>query len=254
MLLQHNICKCRKVNWLSSKNIFNVIATYYQRLDLIAENTTSNWWNLICYPVSSMRCIWNLLWFKTPTNFCVLSSVMFIFKILWTFSVEQQALSRSLKLTKHQKLKTSFRMNSSTVHKRWIKVNFHLTMHFSANFEKRTPLKWTIHIIKNYWVADWRLKKLYLKWSFRNHRLQEKKITNICFLYGIMRICAHFKFFYACTTTKTLSQHSKQRRKRLLLSLETIWHVKTRVHTSEFGEYLSPQIYQRQILSIYWNQ
>ena len=45
---------------------------------------------------------------------------------------------------------------------------------------------------------------------FPNHRLQEKKTTNICLINGIMRICAHLKAFYAGTTTKTLSQHSKQ--------------------------------------------
>ena len=33
--------KCRKINWLSSKNILNVTATYYHCLDLIAQNTTS---------------------------------------------------------------------------------------------------------------------------------------------------------------------------------------------------------------------
>ena len=34
------------------------------------------------------------------------------------FSVEQQVLTRSIELTKHQKLKVSFPMNGSTVHKR----------------------------------------------------------------------------------------------------------------------------------------
>ena len=38
------------------------------------------------------------------------------------------------------------------------------------------------------------------------------------------------------------------------LSQERNWHVEARVYTSEFCEYLSPQIYQRQILSIYWNR
>ena len=41
----------------------------------------------------------------------VLISAMFRFWILRTFSVEQQALTRFLKLTKHQKLKDSFSMN-----------------------------------------------------------------------------------------------------------------------------------------------
>ena len=119
-MLQHNFCECRKTNWLSSKNILNVTATYYQCLDLIAQNTTSTWSNLICYLVSSMRGIWNLLWLKKPTNLCLLNSVMFCFLILWTFSVEQQALTRFLKLTKQQKLKASLRMNGSSVKKRWI--------------------------------------------------------------------------------------------------------------------------------------
>ena len=48
------------------------------------------------------------------------------------------------------------------------------------------------------------------KMKFPNHRLHEKKTTNICMIFGIMRICAHLKIFYADTTTKTLSQHSKQ--------------------------------------------
>ena len=61
-----------------------------------------------------------------------------------------------------------------------------------------------------------RLKKHYPKRSFRNHRLQEKKTSNICLIYGIIRICAQIKNFYAGTTTKTLSQHSKQCKKCLL--------------------------------------
>ena len=57
-----------------------------------------------------------------------------------------------------------------------------LTTHFSANFETWTPLKKTFQIIKIYLVADWRLKKHYPKWSFLNHRLQERKTTNICLM------------------------------------------------------------------------
>ena len=51
------------------------------------------------------------------------------------------------------------------------------------------------------------------KMKLPNHHLQERKTTNICLIYGIMRICAHLKTFYAGTTTKTLSQHSKQCKK-----------------------------------------
>ena len=43
-----------------------------------------------------------------------------------------------------------------------------------------------------------------------------EKTTNICLIYGIMRLCAHLKTFYAGTTTKTLSQHWKQCKKCLL--------------------------------------
>ena len=93
--------------------------------------------------------------------------------------------------------------------------NFPLTTHFSANFETWTPLKKTIQIIKIYLAADWRLNKHYPKWSFPNHRLQERKTTNICLIDGIMRICAHLKTFYASTTTKTLSQLSNQCKKCL---------------------------------------
>ena len=53
------------------------------------------------------------------------------------------------------------------------------------------------------------------KINLLNHLLQERKTTNICLLYGIIRICAYSKTFYAGTTTKTLSQHSKQSKKRL---------------------------------------
>ena len=127
--------------------------------------------------------------------------------------MEQQALTRLLKLIRHQKLKTSFPMKGLDVRKRWITVNFPLTTQFLANIEPWTPWKRTIQITKNYLAADWRLKKHHLKWSFPNHRLQEKKTTAFCLIYGIMRICAHLKTFYASTTTKTLSQHSKQCRK-----------------------------------------
>ena len=215
-MLQHNFCKRRKINWLTSKNILNVTATYYQCLGLIAQNTISTWSNLICYPFSSMRGICNLPWLKKRTRLCPLSSVTFRFWIFWTFSVEQQALTPFLKFIKHQKLIAFFPMNGSTVRKRWTTVNFPLTRNFSANFGTGTPWKRTIQIIKNYLAADWRLKEHYLKWSFPNLRLQEKKTTNICLLYGIMRICAHLKTFYAGTTTNTLSQHSKQIKKCLL--------------------------------------
>ena len=98
-------CKCRKINWLSSKNILNVTATYYQCSDSLVQNKTSTWSNLICYLFSSMREKWNLLWFKKSNNLYHLNSVMFCFWILWSFSVEQQALTRSLKPTKQQKFK-----------------------------------------------------------------------------------------------------------------------------------------------------
>ena len=148
-MLQHSFCKCRKINWLSSKNILNVTATYYQCLDLIAQNTTSTWWNLIYYLFSSLRGIRNLLWLKKPNNLCLWNSVMFSFFILWTFSVEQQVFTRSLKLIKHQKLKAFFPMNGSIVHKRWITVDFLRTTHFSLNFEIWTPQKRTYQIIKH---------------------------------------------------------------------------------------------------------
>ena len=112
-------------------------------------------------------------------------------------------------------------MNGSTFHKRWITVNFLLTTDFSANFETWTPWKRTIQIIKNYWAADWTLKKHYPKGSFPNYRLQEKKTTNICLIYGINRIWAHLKTFYAGRTTKTLSQHSNQCKNRLLFTTRT---------------------------------
>ena len=107
-------------------------------------------------------------------------------------------------------------MNGSTVHKRCITLNFPLTTHFSANSETWTLLKRTIQIIKYYLAADWRLKEHYPKWNFPNDRLQENKTTNIYLIYGVMRICAHLKIFYACTTTKTLSQHSKECKESLL--------------------------------------
>ena len=106
-------------------------------------------------------------------------------------------------------------MNGSTVQKRWLTVNFTLTTQFSANLETCTPWKRIIQIIKKYLAADWRLEKHYLEWSFPNHRLQERKTTNFCLIYGIMRKCEHLKTFYSGTTTKTLSQHSKQCKKCL---------------------------------------
>ena len=42
-----------------------------------------------------------------------------------------------------------------------------------------------------------------------------EETTTICLIYGIMRICAHLKSFYAGTTTNTLFQHSKQCKKCL---------------------------------------
>ena len=121
-----------------------------------------------------------------------------------------------------------------------ITVMFPLTLHFSADFETWTLWKKTIQIIKTYVAADWRLKMHYLNWSFLNHRLQKKE-TNICFIYGIVRICAFLKTFYACTTTKTLCQQKNA----CFLSQERNWHVEVRVYISEFGEYLSSQVYQR---------
>ena len=41
------------------------------------------------------------------------------------------------------------------------------------------------------------MKSHYLKCSFPNHGLQEKTTTNNCLIYGILRICAHLKTFYA---------------------------------------------------------
>ena len=54
------------------------------------------------------------------------------------------------------------------------------------------------------------------KMKFSKPPLSGEETTNICLIYGIMRICAHLKTFYAGTTTKTLSQHSKQCKNCLL--------------------------------------
>ena len=86
---------------------------------------------------------------------------------------------------------------------------------FCSKFWYVNSWKRTIQKIKKYLVADWRLKKHYLKWSSLNHRLQEKKTANICLIYGIVRISALLKTFYAGTTTKSLSQHRKQCKKML---------------------------------------
>ena len=56
--------------------------------------------------------------------------------------------------------------------------------------------------------------------SFPNHHLQDRKTTNICLIYGIRRIFAHLRTFYAGTITKTLSQHSKQCKNTCFLSQE----------------------------------
>ena len=58
------------------------------------------------------------------------------------------------------------------------------------------------------------------KTKFPNHRPQEKKTTIFCLIYGIIRICAHIKTFYAGKTTKTLSQLWKQCKKAGFLSQE----------------------------------
>ena len=76
-MLQHSFRKCRKINRLSSKNILNVTATYYQCLDLIAQNTTSIWSNRNFYLFSPMRGIWNLLWLKSQ-SLCVFSDVQLL--------------------------------------------------------------------------------------------------------------------------------------------------------------------------------
>ena len=101
-------------------------------------------------------------------------------------------------------------MNGLTVNKSWITVNFLLRTLFSAKFETWAPCKRAIQIIKNYLAAEWTVNKHYEKWSFPNHRLEEKQPTKICLIYGIKRTYAHLKNFYASTTTMTLSQHWKQ--------------------------------------------
>ena len=162
-----------------------------------------------------------------------------------------------LKAFKYRKLKVSFSMKDSIVHKRWLAVNFPLTTHFWANLETWTPCKRTFQTIKNYLAADWKVKKHYLEWSFPNNRLQEKKTTNIWLIYGIMKLCAHLKTFYAGTTTKQQkrSPSTRSNAKNACVSSQ-YWnqHVQTRVYTSDFGEKLFPKIYQCQFLSYYWNR
>ena len=163
-------------------------------------------------------------------------------------------LGSFLRAYKTEEAKGFFRMKGSTVHKRWITVSFPLTTHFSANFETWTTLKKTIQFIKIYLAADWNLKKHYPKWSFPNHQLQEKKTTNICLIYGIMKIYARLKFFTLVQQQRRCPNSRSDAKNACFLSQERNWHAEARVYTSEVGEYLSPQIYQRQILSIHWNR
>ena len=48
------------------------------------------------------------------------------------------------------------------------------------------------------------------KMKFSKRPPSREKTTNFSLIYGSMRTCAHIKTFYAGTTTKALSQHSKQ--------------------------------------------
>ena len=168
--------------------------------------------------------------------------------------MEQQALTCFLKLIEHKKLIASFPTKGSILHKRLVTEKFSPTTQFLANFETWTLLKRTIQIIETYLAADWRLKKHFPKWSFPNHCLQEKKTSNICSIYGIMRICAQIKTFYAGPTTKTLSQHSKQCKKCLIFITRkdlTCWVLVVHLR---IWQIFAPRIYKCQILSIRWNR
>ena len=61
--------------------------------------------------------IWNLLWLKKANQLVSFNFGDVQLLDIMNFLGEQQALTRFLKLTKQQKLKGSFRMNGSPVHK-----------------------------------------------------------------------------------------------------------------------------------------
>ena len=60
-------------------------------------------------------------------------------------------------------------------------------------------------------------EKALSKMKFSKQPFQEEKTTKFCLIFGLMRIWAHLKPFYAGTTTETLAQHSKQCKNCLLL-------------------------------------
>ena len=91
---------------------------------------------------------------------------------------------------------------------------------FFSKLRNVNPLEKDYSDYQNLLSSGLKTEKALSKMKLSNHRLQERKTTNICLIYGIIRICAHSKTFYAGTTTKTLSQHPKQCKKTCLLSQE----------------------------------
>ena len=86
---------------------------------------------------------------------------------------------------------------------------------FSSKFRNVNPLEKDYSDYQKLLSRGLKTEKILSKMKISKPPPSGEKTTNICLIYGIMRICEYLKTFCAGTTTKTLSRHSKQCKKCL---------------------------------------
>ena len=214
-MVRHNFFNCRKINWLSSKNILNVIATYYQCLGLKAQNTTSI----------------DQFFFITHFHQCENKEPTVIKKANHFVSFEftdVQLLEFMNLLGGAASLDSFFEAYKTSETKSFFpydwfdcpqKMNNSELPPYNSFFSKLrnvNPLEKDHSDYQKLLCCGFKAEEALSKMKLSKPPTSGEENTNICLICGIMRICAHLKTFYAGTTTETLSQYSKQCRKCLL--------------------------------------
>ena len=201
-MLKHIFCKCRKINWLSSKNFSNVITVFGFNCAKYDINLINSY--LLPILINGMNMEPTVI--KKANQFVSVNFGDVQLPDIMNFLVGATSPDLFLKACKKSETKSFFPYEQFDSPQKLKKSDLPPYDAFFSKHRHVNPGKMIIQIIKNCLAADWRLKKHYPKWSFPNHRLQEKKTTNICLMYGIMRLCAHFKTFYAGTTKRRCSK------------------------------------------------
>ena len=252
-MLQHSFCNCRKINWLSSKNILNVTATYNQCLDLIAQNTTSTWSNPILLTILINERNMEPTVIEKANQFVSINFGDVQLPDNIKFLSGATSLDSLLKAYKTSETKGFFPYE-------WFdcpqKMNNSELPPYDAFFSKlrnMNPLEKDYSDYQTLLSSGLKTEEALSKMKLsKPPPSREENYQYLPDIWNHVNMCT-FKDFLRWYNNKDVVPTLEAMQKNVcFLSQEWNWHIEARVYTSDFCENLSPKIYQRQVLSIYW--